>query len=145
MGISRKINKRFNIGIEHQVIASDNDYLDGIQFRTALDQTNNVDISHYTNVRLGINLGNFNKVTEPLYWLNPLDAGMNDIADLKQRPVLDLTDTDADGIIDMLDQEVNTPAGAPVDTRGIALDSDGDNIADYKDKEPYSCLSLIHI
>ena len=138
MGISRKINKRFNIGIEHQVIASDNDYLDGIQFRTALDQTNNVDISHYTNVRLGINLGNFNKVTEPLYWLNPLDAGMNDIADLKQRPVLDLTDTDADGIIDMLDQEVNTPAGAPVDTRGIALDSDGDNIADYKDKEPYS-------
>ena len=50
--------------------------------------------------------------------------------------------------IDMLDQEVNTPAGAPVDTRGIALDSDGDNIADYKDKEPYSppgYLSLIHI
>jgi OOP family OmpA-OmpF porin len=138
MGISRKINKRFNIGIEHQVIASDNDYLDGIHFRTALDATNNVDISHYTNLRVGINLGNFNKVTEPLYWLNPLDAGMNDIADLKQRPVLDLTDTDADGVIDMLDQEVNTPTGAPVDTRGIALDSDGDNIADYKDKEPYS-------
>jgi hypothetical protein len=138
MGISRKISKRLNIGLEHQVITSDNDQLDGIRFRSAVDQTNNNDISHYTNIRLGINLGNFNKVTEPLYWLNPLDATMNDIASLKQRPVFDLTDTDGDGVIDMLDQEMNTPAGAPVDTRGIALDSDGDGIPDYKDKEPYS-------
>lgn len=138
MGISRKLSKRINLGLEHQVITSDNDMLDGIRFRTALDQTNNNDISHYTNIRLGINLGNFNKVTEPLYWLNPLDAQMNDIAALKQRPVFDLTDTDGDGVIDMLDQEMDTPAGAPVDTRGIALDSDGDGIPDYKDKEPYS-------
>lgn len=138
MGISRKLSKRLNLGIEHQLITSDNDYLDGIHFRTAADQTNNNDISHYTNLRLGINLGNFDKVTEPLYWLNPLDAQMNDIAALKQRPVFDLTDTDQDGVIDMLDQEMETPAGAPVDTRGIALDSDGDKIADYMDKEPYS-------
>lgn len=138
MGISRKLSKRINLGFEHQVITSDNDMLDGIRFRSAVDQTNNNDISHYTNLRLGINLGNFNKVTEPLYWLNPLDAQMNDIAALKQRPVFDLTDTDGDGVIDMLDQEMETPAGAPVDTRGIALDSDGDGIADYKDKEPYS-------
>ena len=138
MGISRKISKRINLGLEHQIIASDNDYLDGIHFRTAVDASNSADMAHYTNLRLGINLGNFNKVTEPLYWLNPLDAGMNDIAELKQRPVLDLTDTDGDGVIDMLDQEVNSPSGAPVDTRGIVLDSDGDGIADYKDKEPYS-------
>lgn len=138
MGISRKISKRFNIGLEHQIMASDNDYLDGVLFRTALDQTNNVDISHYTNIRLAFNLGNFDKVTEPLYWLNPLDATMNDIAELKQRPMLDLTDSDGDGIIDMLDQEVDTPAGCPTDTRGITLDSDGDGIADCKDKEPYS-------
>ena len=138
MGISRKLSKRINLGLEHQVITSDNDYLDGIHFRTAQDQTNNNDISHYTNLRLGINLGNFDKVTEPLYWLNPLDAQMNDIASLKQRPVFDLTDTDQDGVIDMLDQEMETAAGAPVDTRGIALDSDGDGLADFKDEEPYS-------
>lgn len=138
MGISRKLSKRINLGLEHQVITSDNDALDGIRFRTALDQTNNNDISHYTNLRLGINLGNFDKVTEPLYWLNPLDAQMNDIASLKQRPVFDLTDTDQDGVIDMLDQEMETAAGAPVDTRGIALDSDGDGLADFKDEEPYS-------
>ena len=57
---------------------------------------------------------------------------MNDIAELKARPVLDLTDSDSDGVIDMLDQEVDTPSGAPVDTRGVALDSDGDGVADYK-------------
>lgn len=138
MGVSRKLSKRFNIGIEHQVMLADNDYLDGIKFRTGLDQTNNADIPHYTNIRLGINLGNLDKVTEPLYWVNPLSNSFNDIADLKQRPVLDLTDEDGDGIIDMLDQELDTPAGCPVDTRGITLDSDGDGLADCKDQETYS-------
>ena len=138
MGVARKLSKRINIGIEHQVMLSDNDYLDGIKFRTALDQTNNNDLAHYTNIRLAINLGNFDKVTESLYWLNPLDATMNDIAELKQRPVLDLTDDDGDGVINMLDQEIDSPAGCPVDTRGITLDSDNDGIADCKDQEPFS-------
>ncbi|MDF1695686.1 MAG: OmpA family protein [Saprospiraceae bacterium] len=138
MGISRKLSRRINLGVEHQLMVTDNDYLDGIKFRTGLDATNNVDLLHYTNIRLGINIGNLDKVTEPLYWLNPLDATMNDIAELKQRPILDLTDEDGDGIIDMMDQELDTPAGCPVDTRGVTLDSDGDGYADCKDKEPYS-------
>ena len=138
MGISRKLSKRVNLGIEHQIMLADNDYLDGIKNRTALDQTNNADIPHYTNLRLAINLGNLDEMTEPLYWLNPLQSTFNDIADLKQRPVLDLTDEDADGIIDMLDQELDTPAGCPVDTRGVTLDSDGDGLADCKDEEIYS-------
>ena len=32
----------------------------------------------------------FNKLTEPLYWMNPIEGALNDIAQLKQRPVLDL-------------------------------------------------------
>jgi outer membrane protein OmpA-like peptidoglycan-associated protein len=138
MGISRKISKRLNIGLEHQIMSTDNDYLDGIKFRTALDQTNNVDIGHYTNIRFGINLGNFNKVTEPLYWMNPYEQTFSDIAELKQRPVLDLTDADGDGIVDMMDQEIDSPAGCPVDTRGVTLDSDGDGLVDCKDQEPFS-------
>ncbi|MEP7195783.1 MAG: OmpA family protein [Saprospiraceae bacterium] len=138
VGIARKINRRFNIALEHQLIASDNDYLDGIHWRTDVDQTNNDDIGHYTHLRLGINLGNLKKKTEPLYWLNPLDAIFSDIAELKQRPKFDTKDTDQDGVIDMLDQEVETAPGAPVDTRGIALDSDTDGIPDYKDEEPFS-------
>ncbi len=138
MGVARKLGKRFNIGLEHQVMISDNDYLDGIKFRNNEDQTNNADISHYTNLRLGINLGNFDKVTEPLYWLNPIDGVMNDIATLKQRPELDLSDEDEDGVIDMLDQELDSEPGCDVDTRGITLDSDGDGLIDCKDAEPFS-------
>jgi OOP family OmpA-OmpF porin len=138
MGVSRKLTKRLNLSLEHQVHVTDNDLLDGIQWRTDLDQTRQDDIQHYTNLRLGINLGRFKKRVEPLYWVNPLDAAYSDIAELKQRPKFDLTDTDQDGVIDMLDQETETPAGAPVDTRGVTLDSDNDGLADYKDEEPYS-------
>ena len=138
MGLARKIGKRFNIGLEHQIFLTDNDYLDGIKFRTAQDQTNNVDIGHYTHIRLAFNLGSFKKRTEPLYWLNPMDAAFRDIAALKRRPELDLTDSDGDGVINMIDLEIESPRGAPVDTRGITLDSDSDGYADYRDAEPYS-------
>lgn len=144
VGVSRKINKRINLSLEHQMIAQDFDKWDGHEWRAighsgdTGDQTNDSDIAQFTSFRLGVNLGNFDNVTEPLYWLNPLDATYNDIAELKQRPVLDLTDSDGDGIIDMLDQEIDSPAGCPVDTRGVVLDSDGDGISDCKDKEPFS-------
>jgi|GEM_PF-376191 len=138
VGFSRKISKRLNIGIEHQVFLSDNDYLDGLKFRTSIDQSNNLDVGHYTNVRIGINLGNFNKVTEPLYWVNPLDQAFNDLMVAKNQTQLDLVDEDNDGVIDIIDQELDTPEDCPVDTRGILLDSDGDGIADCEDREPYS-------
>ncbi len=138
VGVARKISKRINIGLEHQLMATDNDYLDGIQFTNSVAFTQNVDIEHYTNLRLAINIGKMDQTTEPLYWVNPLESTMNDLAELKARPVLDLTDSDSDGVIDMMDQEANTPAGCDVDTRGVVLDSDNDGIADCKDKEPYS-------
>jgi outer membrane protein OmpA-like peptidoglycan-associated protein len=138
LGISRKINNKVNIGLEHQFMATGNDYLDGVKFLNTYSTTQSLDVSQYTNIRFGINLGNSNDVTEPLYWMNPLDASMSDIAALKQRPILDLTDSDGDGIIDMLDQEKDSPRGARVDTRGVTLDSDADGVADHLDKEPYS-------
>lgn len=138
VGLSRKISKRINLTIEHQYWAQDFDKWDGHVYRSVTDQSNDSDRAHYTNLRLGINLGNMKKVTEPLYWLNPLDATYNDIANLKKRPILDLTDADEDGVFDFMDNELNTVAGSPVDTKGVALDSDGDGIIDVKDAEPYS-------
>ncbi len=93
---------------------------------------------HFTQLRLGINLGNLKKKKEPLYWLNPLDAFYNDLAELKARPKYDPTDSDADGIIDLIDQEPNSDPGAFVDTKGISLDSDKDGIVDHLDAEPFS-------
>jgi len=138
IGLTRKLSKRVNLGIEHRIMITDNDLLDAFEDRNDVAESTSSDISHYTSIRLGINLGSFEKKVEPLYWVNPLIGPFNDVAELKQRPKFDLTDSDGDGVIDMTDQEVNTPAGCPVDTRGMTLDSDGDGVVDCKDQEPYS-------
>lgn len=55
------------------------------------------------------------------------------------KPVL--PDTDGDGVTDQFDQE-QTPAGVPVDTKGISRDTDGDGVPDARDKElitPTNC------
>src|SRR5690606_33293524 len=137
-GVSRKLSERVNIGLEHQVVFNDNDLLDGFEDRRNVDRSANIDIIHYTSLSINFNLGSFDKRTEPLFWVNPMAPVMMDLAEVKSRPVLDLTDTDGDGVIDMLDQELDTPEGAPVDVRGVALDSDQDGVADYMDKEPFS-------
>lgn len=45
-------------------------------------------------------------------------------------------DSDNDGVMDEDDACPDTPAGAPVDSRGCCLDSDNDGVFDYKDKCP---------
>jgi OmpA-OmpF porin, OOP family len=64
------------------------------------------------------------------------------VSELKERPKFDPTDSDADGIIDILDKEKRTPDGAAVDVKGVALDSDSDRIPNYKDKEPFSPIGF---
>jgi len=53
----------------------------------------------------------------------------------KTIPIPALQDADHDGIPEQLDLEPNTPEGAAVDSHGRALDTDGDGVPDYKDKE----------
>ncbi|MBP7183971.1 MAG: OmpA family protein [Saprospiraceae bacterium] len=140
-GISYKINSHFNIGLEHDAkifFGNDADFIDNYRLKGGGVETQYRDVVNYTNIRLNFNLGSMKDRSEPLYWVGPFDSMLDDIAEVKSRPKLDLTDTDSDGIIDMLDQEKDSPKGAPVDTRGVALDSDGDGLQDYKDKEPYS-------
>ena len=142
-GVAWKVGKNMSFGLEHKMFAPVGrraDYLDGIKLTGSdndKDRTQNNDIQHFTNINLNFHLGKDDKA-DPLYWVSPLTYIYKDIAEVKERPKLDLTDTDGDGVIDMLDQEKDTPAGAPVDTRGFALDSDGDGLADHEDKEPYS-------
>ena len=138
IGVSRKFSKRVNISLETQFFIQDYDKWDGHEYRTTLDQTNDSDIGHFTNVRLAFNLGNFDSRTEPLYWLNPLDASYNDVANLKIAPSLNIADDDGDGVINLLDIEPGSDPNCPVDTRGVTLDSDGDGLVDCKDIEPFS-------
>ncbi len=139
-GVAFRLSPRFNIGFEYKFMVPFGRIAD------QLDGDNNVgstttsfrDVANAANLRLNFNLGNTETLTEPLYWVNPLNQVIDELTELKARPKLDLTDTDGDGVIDMLDQEIDTPEGAPVDPRGIALDSDGDGVSDYEDAEPYS-------
>ena len=133
VGIAFRLSDRFNIGLESKALAifgRDADLLDGVS-----RQEN--DVLGYGSVRLNFNLGNKNTKSEPLYWVNPMDIIMQDITELKNRPTFDLTDSDADGVIDLLDQDNTTPPGVVVDTRGLPLDSDGDGVSNFQDDEPY--------
>ncbi len=143
-GIAIRVSPKFNIALEHKAMVPFGrtaDYFDGDNNRQIAGTTYR-DIPNYTNLRLNFNLGDASEKSEPLYWVNPLNMVIDELTELKARPVLDLTDTDEDGIIDMLDQEADTPQGAAVDTRGVALDSDGDGVKDFEDAEPYSMPGL---
>ena len=140
-GLSYKVSPKFNIALDHKVVSvfgNKGDLLDGVQFRNNNYISANRDLFNYTTLRLNFNIGDAASKSEPLYWVSPWDLIADDLAEVKARPKLDLTDTDKDGIIDMLDKEINSPAGAMVDTKGVALDSDGDGIPDHMDKEPFS-------
>ncbi len=136
-GASVRVTDRFNIGADLKGAVfvgagARGDLLDG--YRDAEDY----DMPIYGSIRMNFNIGNKEKKAEPLYWVNPLDIVLNDISELKERPKFDLADSDGDGVLDVVDEEPNTPPNVPVDTRGRTLDSDGDGIADYMDQEPFS-------
>jgi outer membrane protein OmpA-like peptidoglycan-associated protein len=133
VGVAFRLSNRFNLGIEAKALAlfgKDADMLDGVNRRSK-------DVLGYGSLRLNFNLGNSNTKSEPLYWVNPMENIMNDITELKNRPAFDITDSDADGVIDLLDQDNTTPPGVVVDTRGLPLDSDGDGVPNFQDDDPY--------
>ncbi len=148
-GIAFRINEKINIAIEHQAIAvmgNRSDLIDGTETLTsnASNRRTFSDILNYSNVRFNFNIGKSSSNTEPLYWLNPLETIINDVTLLKDTRV-NMSDMDADGVIDQLDEEEATPEEAPVNVKGIAVDSDGDGLKDYEDKEPYSPMGGFEI
>jgi len=143
-GLGFRLSDKISLSIEHKlerVLGRGGDLMDAVEWRGTLSDkviTPQEDLLHYTNIRLGIDLGK-KDAEDPLWWANnPMDEMAEDLAEVKARPILDLTDDDEDGVINMLDQEPDSEKGCAVDTRGIVLDSDGDGVVDCKDDEPYS-------
>lgn len=148
--ISFRINRKMNFSIEHTVFSPFGKYADLLDVNPNRGNpvTTYRDNLQYPHVSLNFNLGGKTKdgvaKAEPLYWGNPL-AGVTDaITALEARPIYDPTDTDKDGIIDAIDDEDNSPSGARVDAKGVTLDSDGDKVPDYKDKEPYTVPAYVN-
>lgn len=140
-GVSFRVSERMNVGLEEQafiVFGSMADLVDGINLDKFSTQKSSFrDILSVTNLTFNFNIGNPASQSEPLYWVNPIESVLKDIDDLKNRTEQNLTDSDQDGVLDALDQELNTPPGAIVDTKGRTLDSDRDGVPDYKDREPF--------
>jgi outer membrane protein OmpA-like peptidoglycan-associated protein len=132
-GIAYKIDKKINIGLENKVFITSPgyDYADGFKFG------NSNDYYSYTSLRLNINIGKSSKRVEPLFWINPNNYIYNEVNKPQhmKMPKVKLDDKDGDGVTDQFDLEPNTPAGAKVDTHGRALDTDGDGVPDFRDKE----------
>ncbi|PZP45747.1 MAG: hypothetical protein DI598_12935 [Pseudopedobacter saltans] len=130
-GIAFKVSPRFNIGIEQKfTYVFDNGEFAGV---ITGPNTRNTLLSN-TQVRFNFNLGSSSKRIEPLWWVNPNNYIYNEL-NVPKHMKISLPDADGDGVTDALDLEPNTPAGAPVDTHGRALDTDGDGVPDYKDKQ----------
>ena len=143
LGVGYLINDRFSISLEHQATFNDDDLLDGYKWENSdgyddPDASQNLDIPQYTHLRFNVHLGKKGKKVIPLWWLNPLEAPLSEIDKVKDGLEEVKGDEDKDGVLDIVDQEPDTPEDCPVDTRGVTLDSDGDGIPDCKDKEPYS-------
>jgi len=145
LGIGFLIGKKISLSVEHKItkfFGRGADLIDGVEWQGSLSDrviTKDDDLLNYTNVRLGIALGKTDdNQSLPLWWVSPMDLIAEDLAEVKARPLFNDADTDKDGVLDMVDQEENTPDGCPVDTRGVRLDSDGDGLADCEDDENYS-------
>lgn len=133
------VTPRVSLALEHQAFISDDDFFDGKSRKENGSRTSNVDIPHYTSIRIGFHLGKKDKAIQPLWFINPLIYPMKDIADLKEKLDDDwFLDSDGDGVPDALDEEKDTPPGIAVDAKGRSLDSDGDGVVDTDDKEPFS-------
>jgi hypothetical protein len=137
-GIAFRLSRRLNLAIEDRFTITRTDLLDGQRWAEQVNGnpvlTSEYDSYNYLSVGLNINVGG--KSTEPLWWLNPLDYAYQEIRKprLMILPKPTLPDSDGDGITDQFDQEV-TPAGCPVDSHGVSLDTDGDGVPDCRDKE----------
>jgi OOP family OmpA-OmpF porin len=133
-GITFRVSPKFNIGAEFQTF---------IPFGKLIDEVDGYpvgggrDIQNVGALSLNFNIGNAATKSEPLYWTNAFTP-VRDELDRMSSKVDDATkDSDGDGVVDAIDQEANTPAGVPVDTKGRVLDSDKDGVPDYKDLEPF--------
>jgi outer membrane protein OmpA-like peptidoglycan-associated protein len=137
-GMAFKLSKRVNLSLEDRHTFTKDDLLDGQRWQEHAygDAVLTRDFDSYNNFSVGLNFNIGAKSTEPLWWLNPLDYAYQEVRNPKlmniPKPVL--PDADADGVTDQFDQE-QTPAGCPVDSHGVSLDTDGDGVPDCKDKQ----------
>ncbi len=140
-GVQYKINNKINLQLEERYTFPSDAYLDGSRYGKPLGNTVapgiKSDAISYFSFSVNYNLKTKKKSVEPLYWINPLDHSYSELSYPRHmilpNPVL--PDEDEDGITDQFDKCPHTPKGLAVDAHGCPMDTDGDGVPDYKDKQ----------
>jgi OmpA-OmpF porin, OOP family len=135
LGVQFRLGKRMSISLEDRWIYTNDDLVDGMRWQELPSTTNGVlsssamtrDYDNINYLSLGLNYNLGGKSVDPLWWMNPMDYGYNEMKRAN--------DADGDGISDCFDRCPNTPGGVSVDSHGCPFDTDGDGVADYKDKQ----------
>jgi hypothetical protein len=142
LGAQFKISRNLNFSIEDRItFPHDEDLLDGQRWAEQVYGnpvfTQDNDMVNYFSLGLNFNVGNPRRSVEPLYWLNPLDYVYGEVSTPRHMKLPDpsLPDADMDGVTDQFDQCPGTPEGVPVDVNGCPMDTDGDGVPDFRDKQ----------
>ena len=138
-GLKFNLSDMINLDLGYKGNIVDNDNFDGTTETHA-----NVHKDKFSYGFLGIEFAFGKKSQKQLMFNNPA-AKLNDLLQTQMKHLqteidtintqLSRVDSDNDGVPDQFDKEPNTPAGCPVDFRGVSLDTDGDGVPDCKDKE----------
>ncbi len=159
-GFERRLGDIVSLNGEVKFTFPQDDFVDGLAYSTT-GFTSSTDAIVFANLGFNFNLGLKSRKkflqqagagkdeapkdlgqfpgsrTAPLWMHNPMAQPMGELANPTRMnmPKSWLQDSDNDGVPDQFDLEPNTPAGAPVDSRGRTRDTDGDGVPDYLDKE----------
>ncbi len=138
LGVQFKLGQRVSLSIEDKWTYTNDDLIDGQRWQEwpqpnngGSAMTRDFDTYNYASIGLNLHLGG--RSVEPLWWMNPLDYGYNEMK-TPRGGGCDI-DTDGDGVSDCFDRCPDTPVGVAVDTHGCPMDTDGDGVPDYKDKQ----------
>lgn len=136
VGTQFKLGKRVSLSVEEKITFTGRDKLDAVNVAGNAVSPDK-DLVNYFNVGLQFNLGNPARRVQPLWWVNPLDHAYSELSSPRHMKLPDpeLADDDNDGIVNQFDKCPGTPAGVAVDSHGCPLDTDGDGVPDYKDKQ----------
>lgn len=139
LGLKVNVSRVVNLDFGYRMQFLDGDNLDGLStgVNNPGSSTTKKDKFSYGFAGLEFALGKKDK--QQLLFDNPAFRANNMMQkkiDSISKVVDELkTDTDNDGVADMFDREPNTPAGSPVDVRGVTKDSDNDGVPDIRDKQ----------
>lgn len=128
--VAYKLNKKLDIFFDQRVVSVLTDKLDA-------RIEGNSPFEFITYSALGVNYRFSEK-----QWVKPEKELFDKIA--KVDSILDgFKDSDNDGVIDTYDKDNKTPEGAKTTGDGMAMDTDGDGVADYIDQERLSLCSEV--